>query len=119
MGSRPFKIFFKAGHPEDANWSYGDGCGPHGILKYVRSVQIVSSGAMEPAAVPLECLQRRMLGGPEDAKWSCEAGSGTKSTWKLVGGPEDAGRTYIETEAGPTLLLEDAGRCWRSRSELH
>ena len=62
MGSRPFKIFFKAGNPEDANWSYGDGSGPHGILKYVRSVQISSSGAMEPAAVLLECLQRQMLG---------------------------------------------------------
>ena len=62
MGCRPFRICFKAGNPEDANWSYGDGCGPHGILKYVRSVQIVSSGAMEPAAVPLECLQRQMLG---------------------------------------------------------
>ena len=62
MGCRPFRIFFKAGNPEDANWSYGDGCGPHGILKYVRSVQINSSGAVEPAAVPLEYLQTQMLG---------------------------------------------------------
>ena len=62
MGCRPFGILIQAGNPEDANWSYGDGCGPHGILKYVRSVQISSSGAMEPAAVLLECLQRQMLG---------------------------------------------------------
>ena len=36
-------------------------------------------------------------GGPEDAKWSCEAGSGTKSTWKLVGGPEGAKRLTLKT----------------------
>ena len=66
MGCRPFRIFLEAGDPEDANWSYGDGCGPHEMLKYVRSVQIISSGAVEPAAVPLEYsseyLQTQMLG---------------------------------------------------------
>ena len=48
-------ILQKAGNPEDANWSYGDSCGPHGthgILKYVRSVQIISSGVVELAGGP-------------------------------------------------------------------
>ena len=39
----------KAGNPKNANCSYGNSCGPHGILKYVRSVQMISSGAVELA----------------------------------------------------------------------
>ena len=51
-------------------------------------------------------------GGPEDAKWSCEAGSGTKSPWRLVGGPEDArwvtwktGRTEVQKMLSGALDL--------------
>ena len=60
----------KAGNPEDANWSYGDSCGPHGMLKYVRSVHIISSGAVELAGGHSICRNLK-AGGPEKVKWLC------------------------------------------------
>ena len=63
-------IFQKAGNPEDANCSYGNSCGPHGMLKYVRSVQMISSGAVELAGVHRICRNLK-AGGPEKVKWLC------------------------------------------------
>ena len=63
-------ILQKAGNLEDANWSYGDSCGPHGILKYVRPVQIISSGAVELAGGHRICRNLK-AGGPEKVKWLC------------------------------------------------
>ena len=53
--------------------------------------------AVELAAVPLEYLRTRMLGIQRMLSGFVKLEYGTKSTWRLVGGPEDAKWVTLKT----------------------